>query len=136
MPRLLLDTHAAVWLVAGVALQEDGRTAVRSALADGGLLFSAVSAWEIGLLVAKGRLHFSVSPHQWISHLLRQPGMMGLPLSIGAAVESSHLPGDFHADPADRLLVASARVEAVTILTRDRRILDYAAAGHVEAQLC
>lgn len=136
MSRLLLDTHAAVWIVEGISLRAAAQSAIRDALDDGSLFLSAVTAWELGLLVSKGRLHLSIPAERWIATVLERPGVVGLPLSIEATLGSSTLPGDFHQDPADRLLVATARIENIPILTRDDRILAYAAAGHVKALRC
>jgi len=72
----------------------------------------------------------------WIEQLLTRPGIQPVPLPHRAAVGAASLPGDLHGDPADRLLVATARDLGVPLVTRDARILNYAAQGHVEAIAC
>ena len=69
----------------------------------------------------------------WFARATARPGFRVLPLTAHAAVEAGHLPGVFHRDPADRLLVSVAREEQIAIMTSDRRILAYAALGHIEA---
>ena len=106
------------------------------AAASDGVLVSAVSAWEIGILVAKGRLALMPSAAVWMARFLAQPGVREVELAVDCALRSSFLPGALHGDPADRMLVATARELGCPIVTRDRRILDYARAGHVEAIPC
>ena len=112
--------------------------AIRTASAVVRVLVSPVSAWEIGLLARRprGTLSFQPSPQSWFADLLALPGMRLTPLSARAAIAASYLPGQLHSDPADRLLIATARELDVPIVTRDRRILDYAAQGHVQAIAC
>lgn len=100
------------------------------------LLFSAVSAWEIGLLVAKGQLALAVPVQLWLDRLAEKPGVRMIPLEVDMALNSTMLPQPFVRDPADRFLVASARALDIPIVTRDKRILDYAKAGCVRAVKC
>ena len=69
----------------------------------------------------------------WLEAALAEPGPIVEPLSAGVAIESCQLPGNFHRDPADRMIVATARVINATVMSRDRRILDYATYGHITA---
>jgi PIN domain nuclease of toxin-antitoxin system len=133
---LLLDTHALVLLAFAEPMSRASRAAIDAATPEGNVLVSPVSAWEIGLLVAKGRLRLFLDPMTWIETFLSRPGIRLTSLSIAAATRSSFLPDPFHADPADRLLVATARELAAPLVTRDRKILDYAEAGHVRAIAC
>ncbi len=112
--------------------------AIRAASARARVLVSPVSAWEIGLLARRphGTLSFQPSPQDWFADLLALPGMRLAPLSSRAAIAASHLPGQVHRDPADRLLIATARELDVPLVTRDQRILAYAAQGHVQAIAC
>ncbi|HUI18616.1 MAG TPA: type II toxin-antitoxin system VapC family toxin [Alphaproteobacteria bacterium] len=125
---LLLDTHAIIWIAEGEPIERSARGAVEAARSAGGVLVSPVSAWEIGLLVSKGRiLSLAPTPAEWLARFLAQPGVRETSLTTSAALASSFLPEPFHGDPADRLLVATARELAVPLLTRDRVILAYAA---------
>jgi PIN domain nuclease of toxin-antitoxin system len=140
MSALLLDTHAAIWLAEGVLSDDVFAQIVAAGLTDG-VFVSSVSAWEVGLL-ARPRpsgvpaVVFKPDPQTWFATLLSQPIIREVPLSAQIAIESSFLPAPFHSDPADRLLVATAREMKIPMLTRDQRILDYAAAGHVQAVPC
>jgi len=92
---------------------------------------SAYTGWEIGLLVSKGRIHIDVPMDLWFDRALSRPGTRVLDVTPDIAVEAAMLPGSPPADPADRMLIATARRRGLTLVTADRRILDYAAAGHV-----
>ncbi len=133
-PRHLLDTHVWFWLVRG----REGRLAARTAAkleqtALGAPLgVSVISVWEIALLAAKGRIGLGMPVHEWVEAALNRPGFMLVGLEPEIAIESCALPGDFHADPADRFLVATARLKNAVIVTRDKRILKYGKLGHVK----
>ena len=100
------------------------------------VLVSPITAWERGLLAAKGRIASPMTPKRWFKLLLSQPGVELAEMSIDILVDSSFLPGHFHGDPADRIIIATARSLDLTVVTRDRAILDYAAEGHVRALAC
>jgi PIN domain nuclease of toxin-antitoxin system len=133
---LLLDTHALLWLDSGEAMTRESIASIDDAAGRGEVLVSPVSAWEIGLLVQKGRIHLDLEPLPWFERFLGLPGIRLMPLSVAAAVSSSFLPEAFHGDPADRLLVATARTLPATLITRDAKILSYADAGHLLALAC
>jgi PIN domain nuclease of toxin-antitoxin system len=134
---LLLDTHVWVWLVRG-----EGRmpTPILERLfvaaGAGSMYLSVMSIWELSLLDAKGRIILNLPCLTWIRTALERSGAIARPLSAEIAVESHQLPDGFHNDPVDRILVATARIERLTLLTRDRAILDYAAKGHLRALCC
>ena len=131
---ILLDTHAFVWTVDGDRrLGPGARAAIEEAAASDGILVSAITPWEIALLVAKGRLRLGREVGAWLEAALALPGIVLAPIEPAIAVDSTRLPGDFHADPADRLVVATSRHRGVPLLTADRAVLDYAASGHVRA---
>jgi PIN domain nuclease of toxin-antitoxin system len=133
---LLLDTCAAIWLADGQPMKASSVTAIERAAATGDVLVSPVTAWEIGMLCAASRIVVRPTPQQWFSQLLARPGIQLAPLAPEIAIEASFLPGRLHGDPADRLLVATARHRDAALVTRDRRILDYAASGNVKALAC
>ncbi len=137
---LLLDTHAAIWLAEGRLADAVFAQVVAAGLLDG-VFVSPVSAWEIGLLArprpnGQPAVFFKPDPQTWFATLLSQVIIKEAPLTAKIAINSSFLPNPFHSDPADRLLVATARTMNVPLLTRDRQILDYSAAGHVQAIPC
>ena len=85
------------------------------------------------LRIIGGRIVLGKPTNLWLDAALAEPGPIVEPLSARVAIESCELPGAFHGDPADRMIVATARVTNATLMSRDRRILDYAAGGHVTA---
>lgn len=133
---LLLDTCALIWLVQGELNESEARPRLREAGEAGALLVSVTSAWEIGLLARGGRVDFHPDPKTWFARATLRPGLRLTPITPDIAIASSQLPGVVHGDPADRLLIATARQLGAAIVTRDRRILDYAARGHVAALRC
>lgn len=97
------------------------------------LRVSVISAWEVGMLEARGRIRFDIPCEEWVEHAFGLPGLSLMPLTPSICVRSSRLPGLFHGDPADRLIVATARELGAVLLTRDLPILQYAALGHLRA---
>lgn len=134
-PRpLLLDTHVWLWfMLADPELAISERNAINRAAASGDLKIAAISVWEAALLASRGRVALGQHLAQWMSEAVSAPGLSIEPLLPQVAVEACSLPEAFHRDPADRLIVATARVANATLMTRDRRILDYAARGHLTA---
>jgi PIN domain nuclease of toxin-antitoxin system len=107
--------------------------AIEAATAADGAVLSAITPWEVSMLVAKGRLVLPRGTREWLeAHILR-PGFMLHPLSIAVAAASNSLPPGLHGDPADRIIVATARELGVPLITADRTILTYAGMGHVQA---
>lgn len=137
MSDLLLDTCAAIWLVDGTAYDDPGADALSRATDEGATsLVSPITAWEVGRLVARGRLPAPVNPTRWFEALVSIPRIAMAPLTPSILIASSFLPGTPPRDPADRIIIATARENGLTILTRDRLILDYARKGHVRAIAC
>ena len=97
---------------------------------------SAITAWEVATLVAKGRYRLKVPTGLWFARLLDLPGMALASLRPDVLVASVELPGEPPADPADRMICATARQHGLAVMTRDRRILEYGAAGHVNTMAC
>ncbi len=134
---VLLDTCAAIWLMAGDPMSAASRSAVRAARrANLGVYVSPFTAWEIGVLTAKRRIHLTLSPDVWFDSLLALPGIRLAQLSPAILLASSALPGTPPADPADRIIAATARLHGYTVITRDRKILDYASHGHIRVVAC
>ena len=124
----MLDTHALIWWVNGdQQLSSVARKAIAKELAaDGGqILVSAISAWEIAMLIAKDRLVLTMDLDDWLATVDSIEGVMIVALSTEVAVQSVRLPGSFHADPADRIIVALARYFSVPLITADSRIQTY-----------
>lgn len=138
---VLLDTCAVIWVAGGEAIAPSAMDALAGALMRHGGFVSPISAWEIGLLArpprgGPPRYRFLPDPATWFREFLASPGIALASFTPGMAAEATALPGELHGDPADRLLIATARHLDVPILTRDRLILAYAEAGHVRAIAC
>lgn len=137
MSTLLLDTCAAIWMVDGAPIAEAVVEAMNvSATRNIPVLISPISAWERAMLVAKGRLRSPVPPKLWFERILTGGGLQLAPMSPDILADASFLPEPLHRDPADRIIIATARALDLTIVTRDERILGYAALGHVRALAC
>jgi PIN domain nuclease of toxin-antitoxin system len=132
---LLLDTHVWLWLLNGDdALKGDRALAlIERAGRVGRLGVSAISLWEVAMLGTRGRIRLAKDCHAWMNEALAVPGMAVMPLTPDVAVLSARLPGKFHGDPADRIIVATALVAGAKVVTRDREILAYAKKGFVAA---
>ena len=125
MPAVL-DTCAWLWLCAEPAkLSRRAQSVMQRERRRAGLIVSVFSAWEIAKLVQKGKLRFSVPCRDWIAEASRAAGVTLHPLTPEICVESTELPGIFHGDPADQIIVATARLLAAPVVTADREILDY-----------
>ena len=122
--RLLLDTHVALWLDSGDdRLRASTRALIDDCWQDGGtILLSAVTAWEIALLVDTGRIDLDIPVEAWINRFLGRPGIEAVPLSHRAACRSYQLHHLEHRDPADLLLIATAIELACPLVTYDERI--------------
>jgi PIN domain nuclease of toxin-antitoxin system len=133
--RLLLDTHCWIWAQLGVTqrMSRAAVSAIRDAESEGGLLVSVISIWELAMLEKRGRIGLPRNIRAWVEEALHQPGVSVAELTPEIAIESVHLPGDLHGDPADRILVATARVLGATLLTKDERLISYSRRRHVRA---
>jgi PIN domain nuclease of toxin-antitoxin system len=122
----LLDTHTWIWWNARPsALSRQVRGLISRSSARDELLLSAISVWEFSKLVERGRLSLSCDLEQWIDTALDIPGLRLVPLTPRISLRSTTLPQPFHTDPADQIIVATAREENATILTKDERLHAY-----------
>ena len=125
--RLLLDTHIALWLDSGDdRLRDSTRALIDGCWQNGGaILLSAITVWEIALLVDTGRIDLDVPVAAWIERFLDCPGIEAVPLGHQAASRSYQLHHLEHRDPADRLLIATAIELACPLVTYDERIVRF-----------
>jgi len=122
----LLDTHVWLWLMNGDALlKKKTLDLIQKASLRGLLRVSAISVWEVAMLESRGRITLSMTCMDWVTQSLNAPGISLLPLTPEISVDSTRLPGQFHGDPADQILVATARKYGAVLLTRDQGILQY-----------
>ncbi|MGB7036199.1 MAG: type II toxin-antitoxin system VapC family toxin [Xanthobacteraceae bacterium] len=132
MSDLLLDTCALLWLADGAELATDARKAI----ADGNLNVSPISVWEIANLVRKKRIVLAMPVVRWIRQVLEKTEAAISDLSIEVLAGSCELPGSPPADPADRIIIATAREASLVLMTRDRDILTYARGGYLRTIAC
>jgi PIN domain nuclease of toxin-antitoxin system len=134
---LLLDTCAVIWVANDEPIGKEARSAIVAALmADEWIYVSPITVWEVGLLAARGRISLRMSPDKWFDRLLGAPGIRLAEMPPGVLIASSFLPGDDPADPADRIIAATAREYDLRLVTRDRRLLAYAESGYCRALAC
>ena len=123
---ILLDTHAWVWWASNPdLLSQTARKAVDDAARRHELFVATISAWELALLVTKGRLDLTLDVRDWIARCEALPFLSFVPLSTGIAVESVRLPDFHHADPADRIITATALSLGARLVTKDEKLLEY-----------
>lgn len=122
---ILLDTHIWIWWVQGDAKLSTAYRQYLLAHESNGLGVSAISCWEVAKAVELGRLSFSTSINDWVKQALAYPSISLLPLTPEIAVEATKLPGQFHNDPADQMIVATARIHGCPLVTVDGKIRHY-----------
>ena len=128
---LLLDTHVLIWVFENNSkLGPRARQAINRAAREQRVAISAISPWELAMLVSKGRLKLNLEVSEWLREALGKPGIRLIPLEPEIAVASTRLPWEMHADPADRILVATARHLGAALVTADAALLGYAKQGH------
>ena len=132
MSELLLDTCAVLWLAKGADMTPEARKAVTS----NNLHISPISAWEIANLVRKSRIALTLPVAGWFRQAVGSMAAAMPQLSIEILADSCALPGNPPSDPADRIIIATAREADMTVVTRDKVILDYSRAGHVRTLAC
>jgi PIN domain nuclease of toxin-antitoxin system len=133
---ILLDTCAAIWAAEAQGLSPSALQVLDQAERDHvPVLVSPITAWEMGMLVAKGRIAMLAPPLRWFTGLL-EAGVQLADLSPSILLDASFLPQSRLRDPADRVIAATARALGYRIMTRDRPLLEYAAAGHIQAIAC
>ncbi|BBA34040.1 PIN domain protein [Methylocaldum marinum] len=133
MDGLLLDTHAWLWYAEGISqrLPADAVARIEAVRRQSRLFVSTISIWEIGMLQNKRRLTLSAAFNVWVELATTLPRLRLLPLDAESAVESTQLPGSFHGDPADRFLIAIARVKGLHLMTADEKIIEYGREGYL-----
>lgn len=134
---ILLDTHIAVWLAEdSPRLKSSTLSLIEIVFHRGDLCLSPISAWEIGLLVSKNKLDLGQSPSAWFNGFVQQFKISVVDITPEIAINSSYLPGKFHGDPADRILVATALAHSTALLSADKEIVSYGKQGFVHVIAC
>ena len=122
---IVLDTHIWVWWVHGDDQLTESQKEVITANEGDVIGISAISCWEVAKLVEYGRLELPCSLTDWFAQALSYPGIHILELTPAIAVASTQLPGEFHRDPADQIIVSTARAHKCPLMTSDRKLLKY-----------
>lgn len=124
---IVLDTHALLWWASGAReqLSSAALQAIEGEMSGGQIMVSSISAWELAMLVAKGRIALSMDIGEWLAVLGEIAEVAFVPVDNDIAVKSASLPGEFHKDPADRIIVATARKLAAPLVTADEKIRAY-----------
>ena len=134
---LLLDTCAVIWISQEEPISERAIKAINGAAEAGAALsVSVMTAWELGMLVSKGRVPSTKAPLNWFEEFVQSAEMRVESVTPSILVAASYLPPPIHNDPMDRILISTARERDLTIVTRDRAILSYGKAGHVKTLAC
>lgn len=124
---IVLDTHALVWWVTrDPTLSKKAKAAIERELAGGEIAISAISAWEIAMLVEREKLVLSMDVANWLAAVSDIEAVRFIPIDPEIAVRSVELPGEFHKDPADRMIVATARKFSAPLVSKDEKIRAYA----------
>jgi len=124
---ILLDTHVLVWWLNGSNMLSDKakRLISKSQKEEKNIVVSSISIWEIAMLVDRGRLILSMDVTSWVREAGRIDAIAFVPVDNEIAINSTQLPGEFHKDPADRMIVSLARHLSIPLVTADEKILDY-----------
>ncbi|OGO91407.1 MAG: hypothetical protein A3F10_07670 [Coxiella sp. RIFCSPHIGHO2_12_FULL_42_15] len=132
MKGLLLDTHVWIWLMEGLPnLPHKVQKMINVEVQNTKVCIAAISMWEISMLVIKERIILEKPMLTWINDALTPLGIELEQLTPEIAVESCYLPDSFHGDPADRLIVATARVNSLALITHDKKMIEYGKKNYV-----
>ena len=122
---IVLDTHVWWWSISEPAqLSHRARQLIKKTPPDQRAIAS-ISIWEFAMMVTRGRIELMISPDEWLDYAVHKTGLAIVELNPQIAMESSSLPGEFHKDPADRIIVATARVSRCQLISRDQKIIEY-----------
>mgnify|MGYP001560475705 CR=1 FL=1 len=130
---LLIDTHILILMIAASdQLHEKDKKRIQTAVSENSLYVCTISFWEIAMLSCSGRLSLGIPLQQWIQEILNISGLHVIDLSIPILLESVQLPNECHKDPADRMIIAAARVHDYPLLSYDQKIIHYAELGYLK----
>lgn len=128
---ILLDTQIVIWLAAGT--RDIGPQALRMIEEEPERRVSAMVAWELAMLTDKRRIALDSPLDVWFANTTRTLGIVEVPVTSAIGRDAGGLQGNIHGDPCDRIMIATARSLGCPLVTSDRAILRYAAAGYVKA---
>jgi len=120
---ILLDTHAWLWLcLEPRRVSAPAAAAIRRAMSEGGLAVASITLWEVAMMLDRGRVIAQATPERWIGDLVDRSRVTLKEITPAVAALATHFPAEFPADPADRLIAATARAEGLGLVTRDARL--------------
>jgi PIN domain nuclease of toxin-antitoxin system len=123
---IVLDTHVWIWWISNPEiLSSFAAKAIDHAVKENGIIISSISTWEIALLVSRGRLKLSIDVRDWVRKTEGLPFVRFVPVDNTISLRSVSLPDPFHADPADRIITATAMTMGLPLVTKDEKILEY-----------
>lgn len=130
---MLLDTHAWVWLIEdNPLLNAAARSAIESASASQSLYLSPISLWEVALKASRGKMQLGSPIRPWLRRAVASSGIVLVQITPDLAADCAELPPEFHGDPADRIIAATARSEGLTLITHDARLIALSKQGHFQ----
>ena len=133
MNSIIIDTHIFLWLMEGSSdLKDSEIELINKVIHNGQILVPSISIWEIAMLQKLGKITLSMPIKNWIEQSLNQKGIVIAAFDTEILIESVFLPGNFHKDPADRMIVATSRIKKVPLLTHDQRIIEYSNEGYLQ----
>jgi len=124
---IVLDTHVLVWWIdSPTKLSPKVQKLIEKTIKkEEKIIVSSISIWEISLLVKKGKLGFAIDINSWLQRVESMSFVQFIPVDNQIAAKSVNLSGEFHDDPADRIIIATALNVGATLITSDRKILNY-----------
>ncbi len=123
---IVLDTHIWLWWISNPEkLSKAASREIAKAVTENGIIISSISTWEIAMLVEKGRLELSIAVRDWIRKTEALPCIQFIPIDNTISLRSVFLPGEFHSDPADRIITATAMTMGLPLVSKDEKILSY-----------
>ena len=122
---IVLNTHVWWWTVSEPAQLSRKARQLITKMPPEQRAIASISIWEFAMMVTRGRIELTISPDEWLDYAINKIGLTILELNSKIALESCNLPGNFHKDPADRIIVATARIHNMTLITKDQKIIDY-----------
>jgi len=123
---IVLDTHALIWWVTGDSLlSKKAKTVINKEMVGGEIIISSITAWEVAMLVEREKIFLSMDVSRWLATVAEIDNVHFVPVDTEIALKSVDLPGTFHKDPADRMIVATARTLAAPLVTKDEKIRAY-----------
>lgn len=131
MSGVLLDTCALIWTLEEANILEASKVQITKHAQNGKLFVSPISAWEVGLLASKRRISLNMSVEKWFNQVVESPFFTMAELSPSILIQSTDLPATPPNDPVDRMMIAMARANGLSLMTRDKQILKYGQMGHV-----